>query len=518
VTRGRGGERLAAIGLGLALAWCATASAAPPGSKVQTLYSKERAFRLPFNIIEADRPRYKQVQLWASVDGGDYQKVDTKDPEAKAFFFRAAKDGEYWFAVRTLDTKNRLIPSDVEDVEPNMRVIVDTTVPAMNLDALPRRGSIASVRWEVVDDHLDLESLRLEFQAEGGGWSQVTIRKPARIGQEKWDAGTAEPIKVRLSVADRAKNVRVLMLDLPDGSPTRGPSNGPGDDPDQNVPPPRSTFASSESERAAPRPILSGPPAMPPMRGEPSGPVGEFNPFAPGEAQRSRADNSPAQEGPAPPILVTSPKFGLQYLVEDPGPNGPAAVELWVTTDGGRTWFNRGEDPDRKSPFPVDLGGEGTFGLKLVARSSANQGDQPPVPGEPPVTIVEVDSSGPVIKLDPPKVSNGRVTITWHANDPHPAPRSVMISVRSEAPDSQWQPITTGPIDNSGQYTWALPANCPPRIHFRVDVLDALGNRSGAETTDMGAVLVDRSRPKGRIIGLDPSMREGTGPSARAIK
>ena len=397
-------------------------------------------------------------------------------------------------------------------------MIVDTTVPAMNLDALPRRGSIASVRWEVVDDHLDLESLRLEFQAEGGGWTPAPISKPARIGQQKWDAGTAEPIKVRLSVADRAKNVRSLMLDLPDGSPSRGSSNGPGDDPDQNVPPPRSTFASSESDRAAPRPILSGPPAMPSMTGDSSPTVGEFNPFAPGETQASKGDNSQAQDGPAPPILVTSPKFGLQYLVEDPGPNGPAAVELWVTTDGGRTWFNRGEDPDRKSPFPVDLGGEGTFGLKLVARSSANQGDQPPVPGEPPVTIVEVDSSGPVIKLDPPKVSNGRVTITWHANDPHPAPRSIMISVRSEAPDARWQPITPGPMDNTGQFTWALPANCPPKIHFRVDVVDALGNRSFAETTDMGAVLVDRSRPKGRIIGLDPSMREGTGPSARAIK
>jgi hypothetical protein len=517
VTRWRGGKRLATIGLGLALAWGSLASPAPPAPKVQTLYSKERAFRLPFNIIEADRPRYKQVQLWASVDGGNYQKVDTKDPEAKAFFFRAPKDGEYWFAVRTLDTKNRLIPSDVEDVDPNMRVIVDTTVPAMNLEALPRRGSIASVRWEVVDDHLDLDSLRLEYQAEGG-WTPATIRKPARIGQERFDVGTAEPIKVRLSVADRAKNVRALTLDLPDGSPSRGSPNGPGDDPEENVPPPRSTFASSESERSGPRPILSGPPAMPPMAGDSSPAVGEFNPFAPGESQASGAANGPAQEGPAPPILVTSPRFGLQYLVEDPGPNGPAAVELWVTTDGGRTWFNRGEDPDRKSPFPVDLGGEGTFGLKLVARSSSNQGDQPPVPGEPPGTIVEVDSSGPVIKLDPPKVSNGRVTINWHANDPHPAPRSIMISVRSDAPDARWQPITPAPIDNSGQFTWALPANCPPRIHFRVDIVDALGNRGFAETTDMGAVLVDRSRPRGRIIGLDPSMREGTGPSARAIK
>ena len=66
----------------------------------------------------------------------DWRKVDTRDPDAGAFFFRAPKDGEYWFAVRTLDTKTRLIPSDEKDVEPNMRVIVDTTVPAMNQAAI----------------------------------------------------------------------------------------------------------------------------------------------------------------------------------------------------------------------------------------------------------------------------------------------------------------------------------------------------------------------------------------------
>jgi len=517
-----GGTRLATIGLGLALAWGSLAPGSPPPApKVRAIFHKQRAFKIPFNISDADRPRYKQIQLWASSDGGDWQKADTKDPEAGAFFFRAPKDGDYWFAVRMLDTKNRLIPSEVADVEPNMRVIIDTTAPAMNLDALPRRGSLASVRWEVVDDHLDLDSLRLEYQTEPGrDWVPVAIRKPARIGEQKWDAGTAEPIKVRLSVADRAKNDRVLTLDLPDGSATAGSLAGPGDA-DSNVPPPLSTFASSEPERAAPPPIHSGPPVMPPI-GSPPGsnsPVGEANPFTPGEARPGSESPGPASpDGPAPPILVTDPKFGLQYEVDDPGPNGPAAVELWVTTDGGRTWYNRGEDPDRRSPFPVDLGGEGTFGLKLVARSSANQGDQPPVPGEPPRTIVEVDSSGPVIKLDPPRISAGRVTIYWHANDPHPAPRSIMIAVRSDAPDAKWQNITPAPIENTGQFTWALPANCPPKIHFRVDIADALGNRRSAETTEMGAVLVDRSRPKGRILGLDPSVREGNGPSARPLR
>ena len=200
---------------------------------------------------------------------------------------------------------------------------------------------------------------------------------------------------------------------------------------------------------------------------------------------------------------MANPKFGLQYAVDDAGPLGPAAVELWVTTDGGRTWFSRGEDPDRASPFPVDLGGEGSFGLKLVAKSAANQGDRPPVSGEAPVTVVEVDSSGPAVKLDPPRMVGSKLVINWHASDPHPAPRPVMISIKEDSPDGKWKLITPAPIENSGQYTWTVPAGCPPKIHVRVDVRDSLGNMGFAETGR------DRPRPGRPEQAQGPDHRPG---------
>src|SRR5207302_1603703 len=113
----------------------------------------------------------------------------------------------------------------------------------------------------------------------------------------------------------------------------------------------------------------------------------EPDPFA-GEGG---ADSSPAgaASGQQPAarsrsLLVASPQFPLQYEVDDAGPDGPNTVELWVTSNGGRTWNRQGEDPDRRSPFPVNLGGEGTFGLCLVARSASGLGDQPPAQGDPP--------------------------------------------------------------------------------------------------------------------------------------
>ena len=523
MSRCRWGVRLARVGLGLALAWSSLAPTADAaGTKAPTVPSRQRAFRIPFNIDPADRPRYKQVQLWVSSDGGGrWDKVDTMTPDRPSFTFRAPRDGEFWFAVRTVDIKGRLFPSDDVDIEPNMKVLVDTVSPKVSLEDQPRRGSLASVRWEIIDDRLDLGSLVLEYQTAGAlEWSQVTIRKPGRIGRETWDAGTAEPLKVRMTVADKAGNSSVVTLPLPDGLP-RGASGGSTLDPsDPTIPPPRGTFASSESERSSPSPIGSGPLPMPAVGADsgpnPSSTSGSYNPFEPGESPKGeKAARTAPPEPSNPPIQVPSPKFGLRYEVEDAGPNGPAAVELFVTTDGGRTWYSRGEDPDRASPFPVDLGGEGTFGLKIVAKSAANQGDQPPIPGEVPRTIVEVDSSAPNVKLESVRIVGSKAVITWQANDPHPVSRPVMISVRSEAAGATWQPITTLPLENTGQFTWNLPANCPARVHFRVDVVDSLGNRGTADTTESGAILVDRTRPKGRILGLDPPPRVGTGMSPR---
>jgi hypothetical protein len=220
-------------------------------------------------------------------------------------------------------------------------------------------------------------------------------------------------------------------------------------------------------------------------------------------------------------LLVSSPKFNLQYAVDDAGPNGPATVELWITQDGGRTWIRRGDDPDRTSPIEVDLGGEGTYGLCLVARSASGLGDQPPGPGDPPQTWVEVDGTSPQVQLQPPQVgsgaNSGKVAIAWRASDLHLPPRSVSLSWRPDQPGAGWQALAEG-LDNVGQYVWTVPATVPQRFHLKVDAIDTVGHHGTAETTDMGPIVVDRSRPRSRIIGLDPSTRAGFGPAARPLR
>ena len=239
---------------------------------------------------------------------------------------------------------------------------------------------------------------------------------------------------------------------------------------------------------------------------------------AAGAAASSSSARNPAQAGapgPGETLLVASPKFKLQYAIDDAGPSGPATVELWITQDGGRTWIRRGDDPDRVSPIEVDLGGEGTFGLCLVARSASGLGDQPPAPGDPPQSWVEVDSTAPVVQLKPAQVgtgaNSGKVAIAWRASDLHLPPRSVSLSWRPDQPGAEWQTIADG-LENAGQFVWTVPATVPSGSTSRSRPSTPSATAARPKRPTSGPIIVDRSRPRSRIIGLDPNARPGQAP------
>jgi hypothetical protein len=93
----------------------------------------------------------------------------------------------------------------------------------------------------------------------------------------------------------------------------------------------------------------------------------------------------------------------------------------------------------------------------------------------------------------------------------------VSLFWRPDQPGAAWQAIAEGQ-DNVGQYIWTVPASVPQRFHVKAEVVDSVGHHGSAETTENGPIIVDRSRPRSRIIGLDPNARAGTGPSARPLR
>jgi hypothetical protein len=521
------------------------APAAAKAGRVETVYHKGRAFRIPFNVEPADRARISDVQLWFSDDSGfSWKLVSHTTPDRPSFNFRAPRDAEYWFAVRTVDTSGKLYPGEDDPVEPRMKVIVDTKPPSLVLEPDGRRGSRVAVRWEVRDENLDLSSLVLEYQAEGASaWRQVPVARRTLIGSWSWEAGTAEPLRVRGSIADKAGNTAEAEIGINEGTADHPPLTG-NDQAEFATPPPVMQFSSNTasgfppSEELPPgladsRPFVmppNAPASNPPGASSPGGfDAGAFggngsagNPGlppqqgpgpGPGPGQGSGSGRGPAPGG-IPTLLVRGPQFDLRYAVDEAGPSGPALVELWVTRDGGRSWTRAGEDDDRTSPFPVNLGGEGTFGICLVARAATGLGDLPPAPGDLPQTWVEVDSTPPQVQLEPVQVGTGqylgKIAIRWRASDMHLGPQPVSIAWRSDQPGAGWQPIAER-IDNTGQYVWSVPPNVPARFHLRVDVVDTVGNLGAAETLEGSPVILDRARPRSRILGLEPSARTGRG-------
>ena len=169
--------RSGALVASAALLLSSLAMAGPPSSTpdVPRIYHKGRNFRIPFNLNAESRDRIKEFHLLVSEDQGYHWKRSSKTyPDHPSFSVRTAHDGEYWFAVQTITVDGKYSPKLDDTVEPNMKVIVDTFPPSLLLEPDERRGSMASVRWDVKDENLDLKSLILEYQVEGAGaWRRV---------------------------------------------------------------------------------------------------------------------------------------------------------------------------------------------------------------------------------------------------------------------------------------------------------------------------------------------------------
>ena len=147
--------------------------------------------------------------------------------------------------------------------------------------------------------------------------------------------------------------------------------------------------------------------------------------------------------GPQPPLQwVNSRQVTLDYEVVDCGPSGLSTVDVYLTTNNGRTWqrhtgeenlnmagppdFKAGSESLRRS-ITVELPGEGIFGVSLVVQSGAGRGKAPPQNGDPPQMLLAVDTVPPVAKLwkiEPDPVQQEHLVLVWEAKDDNLGPES----------------------------------------------------------------------------------------------
>ncbi len=432
------------------------AQAQEPGAGV--IFFQLREFNIPFKN-DPTNLNVALVRLYVSSDQGKtWQMSASSAPDGKQFRFSTPQDGYFWFAVQTVYKDGKLYPPTQEEFRPNLKVIVDTVPPTVQVQALPNRPGEVGVNWTVKDDNLDLalpDSVRVEYRVVGAAsWMSVFV--PAGAGQVYWNPQTNAQVEVRVLARDRAGNV--------------------GQD--------RTTVT------------LGGAGVAVPNFGNP---IAGQDPFK--ELERK---------------FVNSKQISLSYDLKDVGPSGVSSIELWYTLYKGRAWTKLAEYPiDLKDPLDAnqtkrltfEVSDEGIYGITLVARSGVGLGDRPPQPGERPQFWIEVDLTKPIVQILDVHVGNGidkgKLTVAWNARDKNLGSQPIRLSY-AEQRDGPWN-TCADKLANNGKHTWRMPDGVPYQFYVRVEAVDAAGNVGEAITLEK--IKVDLSQPKAKIVDIAPSGR-----------
>jgi hypothetical protein len=209
------------------------------------------------------------------------------------------------------------------------------------------------------------------------------------------------------------------------------------------------------------------------------------------------------------PRLTSSRRFSLDYDVEAVGPEGVADVELWGTSDAGRTWVKWGSDPDKQSPFDVEVNGEALYGFKVVIVGKSGLASHAPRAGDAADIWVGIDLTRPAARLVSAAYGQGeaagKLDIRWEATDANLTSRPVTLTI-CDRPDGAFTPIAAG-LPNSGQYYWEFDPRSPRNIFLRLEVRDEAGNVAIDQLTE--PIRIEGLQPKGRIRGFMPAGSPG---------
>ncbi len=225
-----------------------------------------------------------------------------------------------------------------------------------------------------------------------------------------------------------------------------------------------------------------------------------LDPIAPMPASLAESDFSSHSQA----YHCSSRSFSLDYELNSAAGNMLAEIELWGTEDGGSTWQKWGADPDRQSPFDVQVGNDGLFGFRMVIVSQNGKVSNRPMDGDPADSWIHVDTQRPGAKVTKAVYGEGRdagmLVIEYACSDDNLHERPITLSY-SETRNGPWITIATG-LKNTGSYLWKAEPTLPGTVFLRLEVVDKAGN-VGSHLLDL-PINIQGLMPRGRIQGFRP--------------
>ncbi|MDA9934142.1 hypothetical protein N9B88_00100 [Rubripirellula sp.] len=170
-----------------------------------------QSFSIPFTVDQAGAQPVA-VRLFVSRGpGNEWKLTDQIKPNAvsKQFQFQAEDDGEYWFATRTIDAAGQAHPSG--EITPQLKVFVDTTKPAIALEAeADDQGRIYAALN--MDDATPLKLIQLRYATDMlKSWQAVEVSQKSSSGKIQFDPKQGwKLLSLQLVVSDAAGNQTVI--------------------------------------------------------------------------------------------------------------------------------------------------------------------------------------------------------------------------------------------------------------------------------------------------------------------
>lgn len=192
----------------------------PLQQTIKVLSTNLDGFGIPFKVDD-QRGQFIEVQLYMSQDQGKTWSFHSRQPtSAREFPFTADGDGEYWFAIKTLDRDRRLLPDG--NARPELKIIVDSDKPKLEFQIQSDAAGRVACRWQASDKGLNAKSLKIEYRASAGellaepvdeAWKSVPVELDQDFKSNAWSDQLAwwpdvsnTQLEVRMRIADMAGN------------------------------------------------------------------------------------------------------------------------------------------------------------------------------------------------------------------------------------------------------------------------------------------------------------------------
>lgn len=222
------------------------------------------------------------------------------------------------------------------------------------------------------------------------------------------------------------------------------------------------------------------------------------------EPKVTRIPNHNSPQKDIKPLYGNSKAFSLDYTIDNEPDSPVSSVELWGTADEGQSWHMWGQDPDRESPFDIEVETEGLFGFRMVIVGANGLASNRPRNGDNADTWIHVDVQEPQARIISALYGKGKesgsMIVEYQASDDHFPERPITLSY-SPAPTGPWTQIATG-VRNNGRFVWPADPSLPSSIFLRVEAHDAAGNVTVSQLDH--PVDVEGLAPRGRIQGFRP--------------